>query len=210
MYEYDLILEELNERVECGELTLEEAELINDYAYDKYVIESPVAVSSVLALLTAGTAATVKCVRNKKLYNVSPLKLCEYYEKKHKNLIKVSEMLTMKIKVKDFINLLEKDNPGLVGMVKHITELEKEKTLIDIWRHDGESIVMFIYEDPSKNHNPHTFNYTICADTDVSESDRLYYTIHFLHKKFHEKYTEFLPKGDIVKQLSLSKGLFKK
>ena len=39
MYEYDLILEELNERVECGELTLEEAELINDYAYDKYVIE---------------------------------------------------------------------------------------------------------------------------------------------------------------------------
>lgn len=39
MNEYDLILEELNERVECGELTLEEAELINDYAYDKYVIE---------------------------------------------------------------------------------------------------------------------------------------------------------------------------
>lgn len=39
MYEYDLILEELNERVACEELTLEEAELINDYAYDKYVIE---------------------------------------------------------------------------------------------------------------------------------------------------------------------------
>ena len=39
MYEYDLILEELNERVECGELTLEEAELINDYAYEAYVLE---------------------------------------------------------------------------------------------------------------------------------------------------------------------------
>lgn len=39
MYEYDLILEELNERVACGELTLEEAELINDYAYEAYVIE---------------------------------------------------------------------------------------------------------------------------------------------------------------------------
>ena len=39
MYEYDLILEELNERVACGELTLEEAELINDYAYEDYVLE---------------------------------------------------------------------------------------------------------------------------------------------------------------------------
>lgn len=39
MNTYDLILEELNARVECGELTLEEAELINDYAYEQYVIE---------------------------------------------------------------------------------------------------------------------------------------------------------------------------
>ena len=40
MNEYDLIYEELCERVECGELTLEEAEIINDVAYDKYVKEA--------------------------------------------------------------------------------------------------------------------------------------------------------------------------
>ena len=40
MNEYELIYEELCERVECGELTLEEAEIINDVAYDKYVKEA--------------------------------------------------------------------------------------------------------------------------------------------------------------------------
>ena len=39
MNEYDLIYEELCERVECGELSLEDAEIINDVAYDKYVME---------------------------------------------------------------------------------------------------------------------------------------------------------------------------
>ena len=37
--EYEAIYEELCDRVECGELTLEDAELINDAAYDKYVTE---------------------------------------------------------------------------------------------------------------------------------------------------------------------------
>ncbi len=36
---YDAIYEELCDRVECGELTIEEAEMINDVAYDKYVTE---------------------------------------------------------------------------------------------------------------------------------------------------------------------------
>ena len=36
---YDAIYEELCDRVENGELTIEEAELINDVAYDKYVTE---------------------------------------------------------------------------------------------------------------------------------------------------------------------------
>ena len=39
MNEYDLIYEELCERVECGELSLEDAEIINDVAYDRYVKE---------------------------------------------------------------------------------------------------------------------------------------------------------------------------
>ena len=42
MNEYDLIYEELCERVECGELSLEEAEVINDVAYDRYVNEANV------------------------------------------------------------------------------------------------------------------------------------------------------------------------
>ena len=37
--EYEAIYEELCERVECGELTLEDAELINDAAYERYVTE---------------------------------------------------------------------------------------------------------------------------------------------------------------------------
>lgn len=39
---YDEIFEELCERVECGELTLEEAEFINDVAFDRYVSEGNV------------------------------------------------------------------------------------------------------------------------------------------------------------------------
>ena len=39
MNEYELIYEELCERVECGELSLEDAEIINDVAYDRYVTE---------------------------------------------------------------------------------------------------------------------------------------------------------------------------
>ena len=42
MNEYDLIYEELCERVECGELSLEDAEIINDVAYDRYVNEANV------------------------------------------------------------------------------------------------------------------------------------------------------------------------
>ena len=39
MDEYNLIVEELIERVENGELTLEEAEIVNDYAYDLYAVD---------------------------------------------------------------------------------------------------------------------------------------------------------------------------
>ena len=39
MDEYNLIVEELIERVENGELTLEQAELVNDYAYELYTTE---------------------------------------------------------------------------------------------------------------------------------------------------------------------------
>ena len=42
MNEYELIYEELCERVECGELSLEDAEVINDVAYDRYVNEANV------------------------------------------------------------------------------------------------------------------------------------------------------------------------
>lgn len=37
--EYDMIYEELCDRVENGELTIEEAEMINEAAYDRYVTE---------------------------------------------------------------------------------------------------------------------------------------------------------------------------
>ena len=36
---YDAIYEELCDRVECGELTIEEAEMINEAAADKYLYE---------------------------------------------------------------------------------------------------------------------------------------------------------------------------
>ena len=36
---YDSIYEELCDRVECGELTIEEAEMINDAAAEKYLTE---------------------------------------------------------------------------------------------------------------------------------------------------------------------------
>ena len=39
---YDAIYEELCERVESGELTLKEAELINDVAYGKYIVEGKI------------------------------------------------------------------------------------------------------------------------------------------------------------------------
>ena len=37
--EYKMIYDELCERVENGELTLEDAEIVNDYAYDLYVVD---------------------------------------------------------------------------------------------------------------------------------------------------------------------------
>ena len=40
MNKYDLIFESLQESLDNGEITLEEAEILNDYAYDKYVEEA--------------------------------------------------------------------------------------------------------------------------------------------------------------------------
>ena len=40
MNKYDLIFESLQESLDNGEITLEEAEVLNDYAYDKYVEEA--------------------------------------------------------------------------------------------------------------------------------------------------------------------------
>lgn len=40
MNKYDLIFESLQEYLDNGEITLEEAEILNDYAYDKYVEEA--------------------------------------------------------------------------------------------------------------------------------------------------------------------------
>ena len=40
MNKYDLIFEAVQESLNNGEITLEEAELLNDYAYDKYVEEA--------------------------------------------------------------------------------------------------------------------------------------------------------------------------
>ena len=40
MDRYEIILEELQDRVDCGMLTLEEAEVLNDLAYEKYYGEA--------------------------------------------------------------------------------------------------------------------------------------------------------------------------
>ena len=39
MYRYDIICEALQEQIEDGEITLEFAEMVNDLAYERYVIE---------------------------------------------------------------------------------------------------------------------------------------------------------------------------
>ena len=39
MYRYDIIHEELQDRVDCGMLALEDAEILDDLAYERYVIE---------------------------------------------------------------------------------------------------------------------------------------------------------------------------
>ena len=39
MNKYDLIFEAVQESLNNGEITLEEAEFLNDYAYDKFIME---------------------------------------------------------------------------------------------------------------------------------------------------------------------------
>lgn len=108
MIKYDIIREELQDRVDSGLLTLEEAEIVNELAYDKYVVGD----------ITESVGGMIGAIAR------------EFPEKA--KLVKGWGILKNKCKVYERDNVSDKDYDKIVSLIKHMKE---DKTYIVYKKH---------------------------------------------------------------------------